>query len=79
MATPEPAPSPWFFFAPTMASPMLLNARKSVLTTSPFARHDERLNEAAMLFGPTKIVAHLPGASGWHGESTQEFVSVSHL
>ena len=61
------------------ATPMLLKARRSVLTTSPFANQEERLKDAAMLFGPTKIVAHLPSAFGWHGESTQELVSVSHL
>ena len=84
---------------------MLLKARRSVETTSPLARQEERLKEAAMLFwkrrqpvemyskttariigrllvertGPTKMVAHFPGAFGWHGESTQEFTSVSHL
>ena len=43
-------------------APRLKSARCSVLWTSPFARHSDRLNDAAITAGDGKVVAHLPGA-----------------
>ena len=42
-----------------MSPPWLLKARMSVETTSPLALQELRLKEAAMLLGPTNVVAHL--------------------
>ena len=60
-----------------MLPPWLLKARISVETTSPLAFQALRLKEAAMLLGPTNVVAHLYCPTQF--ELTQELVSVSHL